>query len=152
MLRKRLSPSEWNMQYMHLEFFGVTMEEASLILEVWAMETRDAGRKRLSRTWPPSSQRAFLLILEGAGQAHWFPWRTILGLDCGRLDLILGCVGYPAADSLFSHATSSVLAAIPHWTATVLKHCCQWFNVQHPVCTSCTVPALGELLASASWS
>lgn len=62
-----------------------------------------------------------ILILQGAGQAHWFALRTILGLDSGRLGLTLWCVGYPAEDSLFS----SVLPVVPHWNTEVNHRCGQ---------------------------
>lgn len=73
------------------------------------------GKKRC---WKEEAQQELIteftiLILEGAGQGHWFALGTILGLDSGRLDLTLGCVGYPAGDNWFSHSCQQCAACNP---------------------------------------
>lgn len=67
LLRTRLSPCEWNMRCMPWGFVGVTLEGSTLILEAWALGRRDAGRKKLSRSWSEFTS-CFSPHSGGAGQ------------------------------------------------------------------------------------
>lgn len=150
LLRKRLSPSEWNMPYMHLEFVGVSLEGTTSILKARALGRRDAGR---NRGWAGADHRVhnvlFFSFLREQDRVTDLLGEPSLGWVLAGWIWLLGFVGFPAADSLSSHSYQQCAGCNPSLKYRGEPLLWSLVNVQHLVCTCCSVTALGQLLGSA---